>query len=67
MLLSLLPTMLWADSEWNNTINKQSEKDLVKQDGSMDFELTGTNKKLIFTTHYNQYKESYGIYWNYSV
>lgn len=27
MLLSLLPTMLWADSEWNNTINKQSEKE----------------------------------------
>ena len=46
---------------------KNISKYLVKQDGSMDFELTGTNKKLIFTTHYNQYKESYGIYWNYSV
>ncbi|SFI30998.1 hypothetical protein SAMN04487830_14019 [Pseudobutyrivibrio sp. OR37] len=46
---------------------KNISKYLVKQEGSMDFELTGTNKKLIFTTHYNQYKESYGIYWNYAV
>ena len=42
-------------------------KYLIKQEGQMEFELNGTNKKLIFTTHYNQYTESYGIYWNYSV
>ena len=46
---------------------KNISKHLIKQDDQMEFELTGTNKKLIFTTHYNQYKESYGIYWNYSV
>lgn len=40
---------------------------LVKQDGSMDFKLNGTNFDYTFTTHYNQDKENYGIYWTYSV
>jgi hypothetical protein len=40
---------------------------LVKRDGEMEFDLVGTDRKLVFTTHYNQYKESYGIYWRYEV
>ncbi len=36
---------------------------LIKRPGEMEFDLTGTDKNLVFTTHYNQYKESYGIYW----
>ena len=40
---------------------------LVKRDGEMEFDLTGTNRNLVFTTHYNQYKESYGIYWTFRV
>ncbi len=43
------------------------DKHLIKRPDKMEFDLEGTNKKLVFTTHYNQYKESYGIYWNYSV
>ena len=39
------------------------DKHLIKRDGEMEFDLSDTDKKLIFTTHYNQYKESYGIYW----
>ncbi len=41
------------------------EKYLMKREGSNDFDLTGTDRKLVFTTHYNQYQESYGIYWKY--
>lgn len=40
---------------------------LVKQDGSMNFTLNGTNFNYTFTTHYNQDEENYGIYWTYSV
>lgn len=40
---------------------------LVKADNSMDFTLTGTNFDYIFTTHYNQDEENYGIYWNYYI
>lgn len=40
---------------------------LVRQDGTMDFILNGTNFNYTFTTHYNQDKENYGIYWTYSV
>ncbi|MBO6239610.1 MAG: glycoside hydrolase family 127 protein [Butyrivibrio sp.] len=40
------------------------DRHLVKRDGEMEFDLTGTDKNLVFTTHFNQYKESYGIYWH---
>ncbi len=43
------------------------DKHLIKRDDEMEFDLVGTDKKLVFTTHYNQYKESYGIYWKLSV
>jgi DUF1680 family protein len=39
---------------------------LVKQEG-MNFKLKNTNFDYTFTTHYNQYRESYGIYWTYSM
>lgn len=40
---------------------------LVRQDGSMDFTLNGTDFNYAFTAHYSQDKENYGIYWTYSV
>lgn len=40
------------------------DKYLVKRDGEMEFDLLGVDKKLIFTTHFNQYTECYGIYWH---
>ena len=43
------------------------DKHLVKRDGEMEFDLLGVDKKLVFTTHFNQYKESYGIYWHLKV
>lgn len=38
---------------------------LVKRDGEAEFDLNGTDRDLVFTTHYNQYSESYGIYWKF--
>ena len=40
---------------------------LVKKNEYMDFTLNGTDFKYDFTTHYNQYKENYGIYWTFSI
>ncbi|WP_408072152.1 beta-L-arabinofuranosidase domain-containing protein [Butyrivibrio sp. JL13D10] len=48
-----------------NDFIKNIDRYLIKREGEMEFELTGTDRKLIFTTHYNQYRESYGIYWKY--
>lgn len=38
---------------------------LVKEEGDAVFRLKGTDEdgKLVFTPHYKQYKERYGIYW----
>ncbi len=41
------------------------DKYLVKREGEMEFDLAGTDRNLNFTTHYNQYSESYGIYWKF--
>lgn len=46
---------------------KQINDNLVKADGSMDFTLQGTSADYVFTTHYNQDEENYGIYWNYYI
>ena len=43
------------------------DKYLIKEQNKMEFKLTGTDRELTFTTHYNQYTENYGIYWKYSV
>ena len=42
---------------------KYLDKHLVKRPDQMEFDLKGCDKELVFTTHYDQYKESYGIYW----
>lgn len=46
---------------------KNIDKYLVKRDSEMEFDLGGVSKPLVFTTHYNQYVESYGIYWKFTV
>lgn len=46
---------------------KNINDNLVKAEGSMNFNLTGTNFDYTFTTHYNQDEENYGIYWNYYI
>ena len=38
---------------------------LVKDDNSLRFTLKGTDHDLIFTPHYQQYQQRYGIYWNF--
>ncbi len=43
------------------------EKHLVKRADSCEFDLTGASKPLVFTTHFNQYTESYGIYWKFAI
>ena len=43
------------------------ENNLVKAEGKMEFQLKGTDNKYTFVPHYSQYKESYAIYWTYSV
>lgn len=40
---------------------------LKKQGEKPEFVLTGTNKNYVFVPHYSQHKESYGIYWTYSI
>lgn len=40
---------------------------LVKNGNTMDFTLSGTSVSYVFTTHYNQDTENYGIYWKYYV
>jgi hypothetical protein len=43
------------------------DKYLIKRDGEAEFDLIGTSKPLVFTTHFDQYTESYGIYWKLKV
>ena len=40
---------------------------LVRREGTSEFDLSGVDKTLVFTTHFDQYRESYGIYWKYRV
>ena len=42
------------------------DKYLIRKPETMDFKLSGVSTPLLFTTHYNQYTESYGIYWRLS-
>lgn len=41
---------------------KNINKFLVKDSNALKFTLTGTDQKLIFTPHYQQYKQRYAIY-----
>ena len=43
------------------------EKHLVKRENSSEFDLNGVSRALVFTTHFNQYTESYGIYWKFAI
>ena len=57
----------------NITVNKENGsvslfmsdigKYLTKDPNSMKFTLNGTNRKLVFSPHYRQYEQRYGIYW----
>lgn len=38
-------------------------QNMVKADGKISFTLNGTKTPLVFSTHYLQYKQRYGIYW----
>ncbi len=38
------------------------EENLVKSDNSLEFTLKGTNQSLVFSPHYKQHKNRYGIY-----
>lgn len=44
---------------------KNIEKYLIRRPGTAEFDLTGVSTPLTFTTHFDQYKENYGIYWTY--
>ena len=47
--------------EFMDNINEN----LVKTDGKVEFSLINTDSDLTFVTHYSQYKERYGIYWEF--
>lgn len=40
-------------------------ENLVKEEGALNFHMKGTDEEnnLVFTPHYKQYRERYGIYW----
>lgn len=41
------------------------EENIVKKDGKLEFSLLNTDSNdFVFTPHYRQHKERYGIYWN---
>lgn len=49
----------------NDTIEnwiKNIDRNLVKNEDSLDFTLKGTNQQLTFSPHYRQHKNRYGIY-----
>ena len=51
----------------NDTIEnwlKNINENLVKDENSMNFTLKGTNQKLIFSPHYKQHTNRYGIYFH---
>ncbi|WP_051544861.1 beta-L-arabinofuranosidase domain-containing protein [Butyrivibrio sp. MC2021] len=64
-----------VESDVLKVLNEKSVRDyiekidqyLVKRDDAMEFHMSGVSMPLTFTTHYNQYKESYGIYWKFTV
>lgn len=41
------------------------DEHLVRESGTMRFTLNDTNTKLVFTPHYKQYQQRYGIYWKF--
>lgn len=44
---------------------KNIDQNVVKTEGKVEFHLKGTDRDdIVFTPHYKQHKERYGIYWN---
>ncbi len=41
------------------------DEHLVREAGTMKFTLKDTNTNLVFTPHYKQYEQRYGIYWKF--
>ncbi|MBQ7679031.1 MAG: glycoside hydrolase family 127 protein [Butyrivibrio sp.] len=56
---TLLVTGTQSAGDYIDTIGEH----LVREPGTMEFRLLGVDVPLTFTSHYNQYTESYGIYW----
>ena len=48
--------------EFMDNINES----LVKAEGKLEFSLLNTDSSLIFVPHFSQYKERYGIYWEFA-
>ena len=51
----------------NDTVENWLEnidKNLVKNGNNLEFTLKGTNRKLVFSPHYKQHKNRYGIYFH---
>ncbi len=48
------------------TYMRQIDKHLVRQGGELRFELKDTDAMLTYVPHYAQYKERYGIYFNFA-
>lgn len=48
-----------------NSWKRSIAENLIKRDGTLEFRLTGTDEddQLVFTPHYKQHTERYGIYW----
>lgn len=42
-------------------------ENMIKAEGELTFYLQGTSQKAAFVPHYSQYRESYGIYWTFTV
>ncbi|WP_044913522.1 glycoside hydrolase family 127 protein [Butyrivibrio sp. WCE2006] len=65
-----IPTNKIAGNEYL-TINEGSvtdfvsniDKHMVRENGTLNFNLTGTDRDLQFTPHYKKTRERYGIYW----
>ncbi len=57
----LIPAGMKPD-QWLNRIDRY----LVKEDGKLVFRLRNTDEddRLVFTPHYKQHQERYGIYWH---
>lgn len=65
-----IPTNKIAGNEYL-TVQKGSVSDfiadidsyMVRQEGTLNFTLTGTDRELVFAPHYKKTRERYGIYW----
>ncbi len=61
--LNISDTLIILNDSVENWL-KNINENLVKDENSMDFTLKGTNQKLIFSPHYKQHANRYGIYFH---